>query len=128
MAATHDIRLDPVRKLLTLTLTGFFDVSQVAQIHAEIVGGIATLGCAPNRHLTLVDVSASKLQAQDSVAAFGAIIVDPRIMSRKLAMVVGSSLARMQVRRILLRADAECFDSVAAARLWLFSDGVVGCG
>lgn len=128
MTATHDIQLDPVRKLLTLTLTGFFDVSYVAQIRADIVEGIAKLGCPPNRHITLVNISDSKLQAQDSVAAFGDIITDPTIMSRRLAVVVGSSLARMQVRRIMKRDDAECFDNIAAARLWLFSDGVIGCG
>ena len=121
MTATHDIRLDPVRKLLTLTLTGFFDPAEVATVRADIAAGIAKLGCAPNRHLTLVNISDSKLQAQESVAAFGAIIVDPRFMSRKLAIVVGSSLARMQVRRILLRDDAECFASETAARSWLFS-------
>jgi hypothetical protein len=128
MTATHDIQLDPVRKLLTLTLTGFFDVSYVAIIREAIVEGIGKLGCPPNRHITLVNISDSKLQAQDSVAAFGAIIVDPRIMSRRLAVVVGTSLARMQIRRILKRDDAECFETVAAARLWLFSDGIIGCG
>ena len=126
MTSGYEIQLDPVRKLMTLTLSGFFDVQQVPKIADDIAAAIGRLNCPPNQHLTLVDVCDSKLQAQDTVAAFGAIIARPHLMARRLAVVVGSSLARMQVRRILLRDDAQVFDSRTEARAWLFGDSAVG--
>ena len=43
-------------------------------------------------------------------------------MSRRIAVVTGSSLARMQVRRILSRNDAAFFDAEEDAEAWLFED------
>lgn len=120
MSKDYTIATDPARGLLILRLSGFFDPESVARLDAERREALARLGTAPNRHVTLCDVSACKLQAQDIVAAFGRVLADPAAASRRIAFVTGSSLARMQIRRMLSRAGMACFETTAQATAWLF--------
>jgi len=120
MSPTFEVTIDTARKLLRVTLTGFFDVQDVEALEAEKVLALRRLAVAPNQHLTLVDVSGCKLQPQDVFHAFQSAIGDPRYMAKRIAFVTGSSLARMQVRRMLLRDDAAFFDTIEAAEAWLF--------
>ncbi|MEC3910781.1 hypothetical protein U5A82_09945 [Sphingobium sp. CR2-8] len=48
---------------------------------------------------------------------------DQTLFSRKLAFITGSSLARMQARRILERDAVKCFETEAEALDWLMVDG-----
>jgi len=120
MDATFDVTIEPGRKLLRVSLGGFFALGDVAALEVEKRAALVRLGCGPNQHVTLVDVTACKLQPQDVVGAFQATIAEPRYMARRIAFVTGSSLARMQVRRMTTRNDAAIFDSVKAAEAWLF--------
>ena len=120
MNPTYEVTIEPRRKLLRVTLGGFFTVADVAALEAEKRAALVRLGCERNQHFTLVDVTACKLQPQDVVAAFKVAISDPRYMARRLAFVTGSSLARMQVRRMLTRDDANIFDTCQKAEAWLF--------
>lgn len=120
MSPTFSVTTDPARKLLRVILSGFFDLQDVAAVEVKKRAALVKLGCAQNEHITLVDVSACKLQPQDVVRAFKVAISDPRYMSRRIAFVTGSSLSRMQVRRMLDRDDAAFFDTVDAAEAWLF--------
>lgn len=121
MNATYAVTIEPHRKLLRVKLGGFFGVSDVEALETEKRAALVRLNCGRNQHFTLVDVSDCKLQPQDVFGAFQAAIADPRHMARRIAFVTGSSLARMQVRRMLRRDDADIFDSVAAAEAWLFA-------
>ena len=122
MTPSFAITLEPARCLMRITLGGFFDLQHVAALENDKLDALIRLGCRPNQHYTLVDVSACKLQPQDVFHAFQAAISDPRYMSRRIAFVTGGSLARMQVRRMLARNDAAFFDTVDAAEAWLFAD------
>ena len=120
MSPRFEITIDRQRGLLKIVLGGFFGIQDVAEyVDAKSIA-IRRLGCKPNQHLTLCDVTACNLQAQEVVKAFKATLDDPRHMSRRLAVVVGDALARMQVRRILTRTDAACFQDSASAEDWLF--------
>jgi hypothetical protein len=116
------VAAEPEHDLLRLTMGGFFGIDDVAKLSEARLAGLRQLRCAANQHRTLVDVSECKLQSQDVVVAFQKVIGDPRYTSRRLAFVIGSSLARMQVRRILTRAGAALFDNVAEAEAWLLDD------
>jgi hypothetical protein len=122
MTPSFAITIEPRRKLMRITLEGFFALENVAELVAEKALALARLGCARNQHYTLVDVSACKLQPQNVVIAFQTALADPRVMSKRIAFVTGSSLARMQVRRMIARDDADFFDSVTAAEVWLFAE------
>ena len=120
MDPTYSVSIDRSRSLLRVTLGGFFGVQDVIALESEKRDALARLNCGRNQHYTLVDVSACKLQPQDVVGAFQVAIADPRFMSRRIAFVTESSLARMQVRRIVRRPDADIFETVAEAEAWLF--------
>ena len=124
MSASHHIVIDRARRLVDLTLTGFFSVADAGLVIYEIREAILGLAGLPNTHCTLVDVREAALQPQDVVAAFAGQIADDRFRSRRLAFVVGSSVARMQVRRLIIRDDVAGFEHRDEAERWLFSPEV----
>ena len=121
MTAAFLIEAEPARHLIRLTLTGFMCCEEVERFGAEVRQAIGSLPCGINQHVTICDVSSFKLQAQTVVTSLQALIVDPQLMSRRLALVVGDSSARMQARRVLTRDNAKCFEDTAEAEAWLFS-------
>lgn len=121
MKAHFAIVIDTSRDLVRLTLGGFFAVADVRSLQAERVRRYADLRCAPNQHLTLCDASAMRIQSRDAVAAFSGFVRDPRFLSRKLAIVSNSSLARMQTLRVNPpdRPGLRMFDMLDEAEAWL---------
>ena len=122
MDPTFEISIEPRCGLMRVKLGGFFAVADVEALEFEKRAALVRLGMPANQHLTLVDVSECKLQPQDVFGAFQSAIADPRYMSRRIAFVTGSSLARMQVRRMLKRDDAAFFETVEQAETWLFEE------
>jgi len=49
------------------------------------------------------------------------MLADPAYRSRRLAFVIGRTLARTQLQRALDRRTARCFDDSWAAEAWLFA-------
>jgi hypothetical protein len=119
MQATHLVTAYPDRDLLRITLTGFFGRGDVAAFDRARLAAHTRLTCGPNRHLTLVDVRDLKLQAQEIVGLFRAMITHPATRARRLAFVTGCSVVRMQVRRLIERDDIACFADPIAAEAWL---------
>lgn len=122
MEAHHAIVAEPDRDLVRITLSGFFDPSQVDRFDAARQAAYRRLRCAPNLHLTLCDVSGMKIQSQDVVAAFTKVVADPRTRSRRLAFIIGSWLARLQTQRTAERPGVAYFKDVASAEAWLFAE------
>lgn len=122
MAPRFSIVVDADRDLVRIDLGGFFESADIRAFVAALRDALRLLRCAPNRHLTLVDLRAVDIQPQESVEGFQQIVADPAIASRRLAFVVGRSLARRQVRRVASARPAAFFDDEAAAERWLFSD------
>lgn len=121
MTATFSVVADPARDLVRITLTGFFDERSIAGFLAARRAAHAQLRCGPNRHVTLADTSRIAIQTQDMVARWGGILADPAYRSRRLAFVVGSTLARMQLQRAIGSRHAQVFTDHAAAETWLFA-------
>ncbi|RVT41718.1 hypothetical protein [Sphingobium algorifonticola] len=120
-----DIVTEPAYKLIRATLSGFFDGATVAQFGRAVQMASAGMGCQSGEHLLLVDTTRCALQAQDVVGAFQALITDSPLKSKRIAIVTGSSLSRMQVRRILVRDQAMMFDNAADAEQWVLT-GTLG--
>ena len=74
-------------------------------------------------YVMLIDTRDCSLQSQEVVGIFGDHIAGfPK--ATRIALVNGSSLARMQLRRLLPRDYARFFDEPDAARDWLLEAAV----
>lgn len=121
--ASYTIELDPARELVRVRMAGFFAPEDVARFQAELQRVHRRLDCgAKGGPLTINDISGMAIQSQDVVARWGAFLADPAHRSRRLAFVVASTLARMQLQRVIGGRDAQLFTDAAEAERWLFAD------
>jgi len=121
MNAHYRITTDDARCLLRIELGGFFEAGDLAALAAEKALAIGRMRCGRNRHVTLCDVSACKIQTSEIAEIFAGMIADPAFQSRRLAIVTGGSIARLQARRLVDRENAACFGDVESAEAWLFA-------
>lgn len=122
MPATFDIVCDPDRDLIRIRSAGFYDAEDISRFLTARNVAHARLRCRRNRHVTLHDVREMKIQSQEIVGQFHAVLADPLYRSRRLAFVVASSLARMQLLRALGERTAGLFFDETAALRWLLSE------
>ena len=122
MDANFSIHADPSRDLIRIRMSGFFTIDSIQAFLDARRDAHARLRCGPNEHLTINDLREMKIQSQDVVGKFYSVLADPAYRSRRLAFVVASSLARMQLVRALGSRSAECFTDPLAAEQWLFED------
>lgn len=114
------IDLDKSQELISVRLSGMLMPDEVAEYVAELARQITANRL---RHYAMViDVTECPIQHQDTIGAFGRHMATmPK--ARALAIVTGSSLARMQVRRLFTQPYARVAATVAEARAWVL-DGV----
>jgi len=117
----YTIALDHAHGLLRLKLSGFWTADTVRAFAADQQAAVAKLGCANGNHIVLVDLSGFVIQTQEVVAMCKAFIDGAANPSRRLALVRGEGLARIQSKRVLGRPDMAIFGSIAEAEHWLFS-------
>jgi hypothetical protein len=122
----YSIVTEPALKLIRADLSGFFTIEEVVAFGKDVQTASAAMGCRSGEHLLYVNTSACALQSQDVVAAFQALITNSPIKARRIALVTGSSLSRMQTRRILVRDQAMTFESGSEARAWLLMAAKTG--
>lgn len=122
MSAQFSIRVDPHRDLVRIKMSGFFTHQDIADFVEARREAHRALRCPLNTHLTINDISEMKIQSQDIVAAFRDMLAAKEYRSRRLAFIVGSTLARGQVMRALTGRVARCFEDEAAAEAWLFCE------
>ncbi|HEX8484077.1 hypothetical protein [Sphingomonas sp.] len=119
--AEYRITVDPAVPLVRIALSGLFAIADVHAFTASLREAHGRFARARGSHLTLCDVSACRIQLQDVVTAFRALLDDKDLMSQRMAFVTGGSPAKMQVRRIINRGSCRFFDDVESAEKWLFS-------
>lgn len=122
MKAQFSIETDSRHGLVRIRMAGFFTLQDISRFLDARRTAHDALGCAPNAHLTLNDVRGMTGQPQSIVDAFEKLLNDPASRSRRLAFVVGPTLARAQLFRALDGRDARCFESPVAAEEWLLSE------
>lgn len=113
------IDADPDRALLRMTLSGFFGEDDIRRFLAERDAALRMLRCAPNQHVTLVDIRDMQIQSQELVSRFQQVLGDPRCAARRIAFVISKSLARLQLQRAAEGRGARYFTSSAEAEAWL---------
>src|SRR5688500_15966094 len=101
MSEKFRFEIDRARGLVRITMSGFYEAEDIAAFVAARKKAHDALGLPANAHVTLNDVSDLKVQSQETVRAFQAILTAPEYRSRKLAFVVGRNLAAMQLERTL---------------------------
>jgi hypothetical protein len=122
MSAEFSFAVDPRRDLVRIRMAGFFKQADIADFLAARRTAHRALTCAPNQHLTLNDISEMSIQSHDVVEAFREMLAAPDYRSRRLAFLVGYTLARSQAIRAIDSREARCFSDPEAAEAWLFAD------
>ncbi len=124
MEGTFHFQVDPDRNLIVTTIAGFFDEEVYARYLAARAAAFRELRCGPNEHLSLSDLRGMNIQSQDIVTAFSSMLAQPTYQSKRLGLVIGSSLARMQLSRALggrAGGNAQLFLDYAAAEHWVLT-------
>lgn len=119
MSASYSVQVDVARSIVRITLSGFFGPDDIGGFLAQRKAAHARLKCPPNAHCTITDVRSMKIQSQDIVTAFQAMLAEPAYRSRRLAFVTAPTLARPQLLRAIGSRGAGVFDSDDAAEAWV---------
>jgi hypothetical protein len=122
MKAEFSIDVDPRCDLVRIRMAGFFRKGDIADFLAARRAAHEELRCAPNAHLTINDIRGMDIQAHDIVDSFREMLAAPEYRSRRLAFVVGNTLARSQAIRAIESREARWFTDPAIAEAWLFAD------
>ena len=122
MNVNFQVETDPANDLLMVTLLGFLEPTDVKLLHHGIRQALGSLRCAPGRHVAMWDIRSCKIQSQEVVGMFRSMSDERGVAARRIAMVVGGSLMRMQLPRILIDRDLRSFDDIEPAIAWLKSE------
>ena len=120
---SHSIEVDLERKMVDLRIGGLISPEDAAWIGEELRAAIRALGPDVGRHVTLYDASGVQVVPQDTVELIKNTLDNAAVRAlwaRKIAFVVSTALARMQVQRLReVRADIGVFDDRDSAIAWL---------
>lgn len=119
MDASFNIKAEPKKDLIHLTMAGFFAQNDIMRMRIALIHALGKLHCAPNQHKTLCDIRNMQIQSQDSVALFQQLVGSDAVRSRLLAFVTSATLARLQARRLTTRDGVQFFSSMEDAERWL---------
>ncbi|RYY10607.1 MAG: hypothetical protein EON55_15975 [Alphaproteobacteria bacterium] len=120
--AVYTIEADPSRKLLRLTLAGFWSASEAVAFAREQQAAVKKLGPPYGTHLTLADVRNFAVQTQEVTAVIRDLVLHATATSKRIALVGGEGLARIQFTRITQRQDVRRFATMEDADFWLFTE------
>jgi hypothetical protein len=100
----------------------FMDIGEVAEFSRSEQQAVTEAGLGSGEFLLLIDTEGAVIQSQEVVAAFLDIVANSPLKARRIAVVRGGSLTRMQTQRILMiREGATMFQTFAEAMQWLFA-------
>lgn len=111
----YSIQIDKAHSVIEVKLGGLMSLEEVAAYIAELKRAILSDGL--NSYAMVIDVSDCPIQSQDMIKAMGEHMATmPK--ARALAVVTGSSLARMQIRRLFTQSYARIVATVDDGRAW----------
>lgn len=120
MSAHFTVVPDFGRRLLDVTMSGFFTPDDVARYAAAVDAATTAIGGAPATQVMINDISGMNIQGQEIVDRFRAFVANPRYQGRRVAFIVAGSLARHQLVRIIGSRTVQLFGSRTEAEAWLF--------
>jgi hypothetical protein len=118
-----EITTDPQRHLVRIKLSGMMSVEDVSELYRQEHAAIRAMGCPVGQHLLLIDSTQNGLQTQSVIDAFKGQISRPT-RARRIAVVTGQSLSRMQARRLLTDQPGMIFATETEAEAWLFAEQI----
>ena len=114
----YDTQVDRARGVVEATLSGMMTIDEVAAYIADLKRAFVVHRL--RSYSMVIDVTRCPIQQQDMIRAMGAHMATmPK--ADALAIVVGSSLARMQVRRLFTQPYARIVATVDEGRAWVVS-------
>ena len=114
----YDIQIDRRHNLLEATLSGMMTVDEVSAYVADLKRAFVMNKL--RSYSMVIDVTNCPIQQQSMVQAMGSHMATmPK--AKALAIVVGSSLARMQVRRLFTQPYARIVATIEEGRAWVLS-------
>lgn len=119
----YRVAIDRAARQLDFVLIGHWSIATVARFETAIRDAVARLpmaGIRPGEQVALFDTTRFTVQSPDVLAALGRIAADPRVTSRRIALVFASALLRMQAKRAMPHLGL--FDDRPSALAWLRSD------
>jgi hypothetical protein len=116
----YTIETDLRLKLLRITMSGFFDPEEVAIFTLDLRKAIAVVS-GGNAYSVLVDMRTCSLQSQAMVEAFQRFIEIRPHHAKRIALLAGKSVSRMQARRLLVDDRVRMFEDDADASNWAMS-------
>lgn len=121
----HTLDIDRDRNLLVLKMSGVISPEDAAWMAEEVRAAVRSLGEAMGRHVTLYDFSDVPVVPRATVEQLLATFRNASIRhlwARKLAIVTGTTLGRMQAQEVkAVRPDIELFEDREAALAWLLA-------
>jgi hypothetical protein len=119
MSQPFEVSLSQDRRTLQLRLTGFWSVDDLEAFRAARAAALNQLKCTPASFHSLVDLRKLDIQSQVLVHNFKDMLSDPVWRPSKAAVIVATSLARMQFRRIAKTETVKFFTDLEEAKEWL---------
>lgn len=114
----YDIQVDRKYAVINVTLSGLMTSQEVDAYIADLKKGFVSNGL--RTYAMVIDVSACPIQSQDVIARMGEhMAAMPK--AHALAVVTGSSLAKMQIRRLFKQSYARIVSTVAEGRSWVYN-------
>jgi hypothetical protein len=113
----YKLIVDPSHNLLEGRLSGSLDTAEASEFASDLARCLSKGKLQPG-HLLLIDVTECGIQPQ---ATLNAIHARPGNVPKasRIAVVTGSSVVRMQARRVMTQPYARLFEDRASALAWL---------
>ncbi len=112
----YRIEVDAANRVVEATLGGLMSVEEVGAYIGELRSTIAAWRL--NDYAMVIDVSDCPIQLQEMIRAMGEHMATmPK--ARALAVVTGSSLAKMQIKRLFTQSYARIVNTVEEGRAWV---------
>ncbi len=125
MLTQHDdpafaINIDTARRLVEVTPRGLWDLEIATRFMERLVAMLAILpanGCPIGQQVSLIDLGESMVQPPQIAPMLAGLIFDPRLKTRRIALVIQSPLLRMQAKRVVPQLEAFATRDEAIAAL-----------
>lgn len=117
------LTIDARRKLIRTAFEGFLSLEEVTEWGRQEQAAVIAMGCRSREFLLYVDTSRCAIQSQEVVILFQQLIALSERKARRIAIMQGSSLTKMQTRRIVAGVDYIAhFAEPSEAEAWLFAE------
>jgi hypothetical protein len=119
----YDVSVELPRKLLRMTLRGFWDGATFDAFATEFERALQTLHRAGGCEGAIVDGHEFAVQSRDILDRFGGIMQkNGPYLAKRTASIVPTELNRMQAARVTESLKRRDFTTMEDAEAWLFDD------